>query len=114
MGTSAAVLVAILASLVAAPGPLFIKKASTRLKMDIRFLFDRDLLAGIGFYGASILVTMTALRLGELSLVGPIFSLVYVWVTIISFLFLKEKIRAPGLAGMGLVVAGVMIIASGA
>lgn len=108
-----AVGMAILASLIAAPGPLFIKRASAKVKMNVMSFFNLDLFFGACFYGVGTLITLIALSMGALSVIGPIFSLVYVWVTLISIKFLKERVTTRHVLGIVLVVIGIALVGSG-
>ena len=49
------------------------------------------LIAGYTLYGINTLMLVLALREGELSMLYPIIALTYVWVTLLSYLLLKEK-----------------------
>ena len=73
-------------------------------------LFNKNLIFGALFYGVGIIFTISAFRFGELSVVGPVLSLVYVWVTFISIKFLNEKVNIWRYFGIGLVVIGLVLI----
>jgi len=46
---------------------------------------------GYSLYGLSTILLVLALRDGELSILYPVISLTYVWVTVLSFAFLKSR-----------------------
>ena len=71
------------------------------------------LVAGYSLYGLSTLLLILALRDGELSILYPVISLTYVWVTLLSFLFFKERVNTWKLAGVGIIVAGVAMLGKG-
>ena len=48
------------------------------------------LMAGYTLYGINTLMLVLALREGELSMLYPIIALTYVWVTLLSYMVLKE------------------------
>jgi drug/metabolite transporter (DMT)-like permease len=50
------------------------------------------------------------LRDGELSILYPVISLTYVWVTLLSVYFFKERVSALKLLGVMVVVIGVAVI----
>ena len=106
------IILALLSGLAAAPGPILIKKASTGIRK-INDLFSITLFLGIATYAVSVLLSLTALRFGNLSVIGSIFSSVHIWVTIISIKFLKEDVKPKRMIGIGLVVLGIILIGSG-
>lgn len=108
---SAGVMLAVLSSLIAAPGPLLFKKAS--LDFSLRTFFRPVFFMGGAFYALSALIAAYALKQGELSLIGPFLSLVYVWVAILSRKVYKEKITAGKLAGICLILLGSILIGAG-
>jgi multidrug transporter EmrE-like cation transporter len=68
------------------------------------------LIGGLLLYGLNTVLMVLALRKGELSLLYPIISLNYVWVTIISAIFLKEEINAMKVGGLTLIIMGVVFL----
>ncbi len=106
------VILALLSGLVAAPGPLFIKRASKSIKK-VQDFMNLDLFFGMGFYAISVILSLIALKFGDLSVIGPIFSSVYVWVTIISIKFLNERISPKRMIGILSVIIGIILIGSG-
>ncbi len=68
------------------------------------------LVAGYSLYGISTVLLVLALRDGELSILYPVISLTYVWVTLLSVYFFKEQISPLKLLGVMVVVIGVAVI----
>ena len=68
------------------------------------------LVAGYALYGIFCLMMILALRQGELSLIYPIISLAYVWVTVLSYFVFHDTIRPLKLTGILTVVAGVAML----
>lgn len=68
------------------------------------------LLSGLAT-GASWLCYFRALQLGDASKVAPVDKLSLVFVLIFAAIFLKEKLEWSTVAGVGLVVAGVALLA---
>ena len=58
----------------------------------------------------STLLLVLALREGELSLLYPVISLTYAWVTIVSVLYLGETMNPFKFAGLCVIVAGVAML----
>ncbi len=104
------ILFALAASILSAPGPIFLKKASADFKLKLSFLLNKYLIAGCSIYGFGLILSTIALHLGDLSVIGPIFSSIYLWVTIISIKYLKEKPSIPQLTGVVLIIIGISLI----
>ena len=68
------------------------------------------LVTGYGLYGISTILLVLALRDGELSILYPVISLTYVWVTILSIYLFREKVNLYKMMGVAVVVAGVAVI----
>ncbi len=73
--------------------------------LTIRLLFE-----GYALLGISTIVLILALRKGELSLLYPVFTLTYVWVTILSVIIFHDSINAFKLAGLSIIVGGVAVL----
>ncbi len=69
-----------------------------------------QLFAGYALYGVVMVVMVIALRHAELSLIYPVISLSYVWVSIISFTFFNETLNLWKVAGIAVIVAGVGVL----
>ena len=59
---------------------------------------------------ASLLATLTAISIGEVSVVIPITSLSFLFTAVLSFLFLKESLSALKIIGIVLAAASIVII----
>lgn len=68
------------------------------------------LMSGLTLYGGSTLLLVLALREGELSLLYPVISLTYAWVTLLSVLLLGETIDGFKAAGILVIIAGVALL----
>lgn len=65
------------------------------------------LVSGLALYGLSMVLFVHALRNEQLSLLYPLISLTYIWVTAVSILFLNESVSFWKIAGVVVIVAGV-------
>lgn len=65
---------------------------------------------GLALYGISTGLLILALRDGELSLLYPVISLTYVWVTILSVTVFDERLTLPKGAGVTIIVIGVALL----
>jgi multidrug transporter EmrE-like cation transporter len=68
------------------------------------------LMTGYSLYGLSTILLVLALRDGELSILYPVISLTYVWVTVLSMMLFKEIVNFWKLSGLAIVVLGVALI----
>jgi len=76
-------------------------------------LANWSLWSGLSLYGFSTILLILALRDGELSLLYPVISLTYVWVTIMSVMVFHETINAFKIAGITVICAGVALLGKG-
>lgn len=76
----------------------------------IRMFTNPWLLAGYSLYGGSTVLLILALRKGHLSLLYPVISLTYVWVTVLSMVLFKETMNANKAIGLATIVAGVAVL----
>lgn len=93
---------------------LSFKLGSTTLDFSLEnSLFNIYLVIGLVFYGMAAVLFIFALRLGELSVLYPLWSLSFVWVTLASMFLLKETISFREWLGIGAIVTGVSLIGLG-
>ncbi len=71
------------------------------------------LVAGYALYGVFCLMMILALRDGELSLIYPIISLAYVWVTVLSYFIFHDTLNPLKLIGIAGIMAGVGMLGRG-
>ena len=68
------------------------------------------MIAGLAIYGLASVILIYALKNAELSLVYPVLSLGFVWVTLISYFILHETVGSFKIAGVGLIIIGISFI----
>jgi drug/metabolite transporter (DMT)-like permease len=68
------------------------------------------LFAGLALMGVTTVVFVLALRKGDLSLLYPVMTLGYVWVTALSAAFLHESMNVLKAAGIAVIISGVAIL----
>jgi multidrug transporter EmrE-like cation transporter len=104
----------VLATIVGSFGPLFLKKGSGRASFNLFDQFrNHNLLLGFILYGVSTVIFIPALKGGELSVLYPITSLSYIWVSLISVRWLGERMNWMKWLGVVSIVIGVSIIGFG-
>jgi multidrug transporter EmrE-like cation transporter len=70
----------------------------------------RLLFEGYCLYGLSAVLLVLALRQGELSLLYPVFTLTYVWVTVLSMIIFHDSMNAYKVAGISIIIGGVAVL----
>ena len=111
MSTTISIVLMVIASVVAAFGQLNLKLGSTNLKINLsEILKNYMLLAGFFFYGISIIISVIALRGSELTILYPLASLNYIWVSLLSVKYLKERMNKYKWLGIVLIILGVVLI----
>ncbi|HUS04960.1 MAG TPA: EamA family transporter [Bryobacteraceae bacterium] len=68
------------------------------------------LIAGYILYGISTLLLIVALKTGQLSVLYPIISLTYVWVTILSVIVFNESVNIYKAVGLAIIMLGVAVL----
>jgi len=107
-------LLVFLASLIGSVGAVFLKSGAQKLKFSLgSLLFNYRLGAGVGFFLLSSYFFVLGLREGELTVLYPLVSLSYIWTLLWSRLFFKEPFTRNKLAGLFLILAGVVFIGLG-
>ena len=76
-------------------------------------LTNMQLLIGYSLYGINTVLMVMALKKGELSLLYPIISLTYIWVTILSVWVRHESMNPLKAVGILVIVAGVAVLGRG-
>ncbi|HME87538.1 MAG TPA: EamA family transporter [Candidatus Nanoarchaeia archaeon] len=105
------VIIMVISSFLAAFGQLSLKIGSMKLQKKLSDVFKNfAFMAGILFYGLSTVLTIVALKGAELSVIYPLASLNYVWVSLLSATYLKEKVNAYKIAGIALIIIGVVLV----
>jgi drug/metabolite transporter (DMT)-like permease len=99
-------------TLISAAAQILMKIGMTHVtRLDpIALATNVPLVAGYALYGVFCLMMILALREGELSLIYPIISLAYVWVTVLSYFIFHDTINPLKLLGIVAVMIGVALI----
>jgi len=110
-----AIWMVLVACFLASLGPIMLKKATKNLSLKIMDLIkNKYLWGGVFFYGLGTLLFIPALKGGELSVLYPLVSTTYIWVTLWSVRILKEKMNKYKIIGLVVVLLGVVLIGIGA
>lgn len=76
----------------------------------VSLLTNIPLVAGYALYGVMTVMIVVAYKDGELSVLYPIISLSYVWVTVLSYFVFHESVNPLRLFGLALIIGGVAVI----
>ena len=96
-------------------GPILLKKGSETFSLNLKLLIKNYyLIGGTLLYMLGTVIFITALRGGELSILYPLVSVTYIWVSFLSIKFLKEKMNKYKWIGIILIIIGVSFIGLGA
>ncbi len=107
-------LLVLVAAFLGSFGAVFLKAGAGRLHRQIRtLLFNWRLALGVAFYVLSSFFFVLGVREGELTILYPMVSLGYVWTLVWSRLFFREAITRNKFLGIGLVLAGVVLLSLG-
>jgi multidrug transporter EmrE-like cation transporter len=68
------------------------------------------LVAGYALYGVFCLMMILCLRQGELSIIYPIISLAYIWVTVCSYFLFHDTVNRFKVTGIACVIVGVAVL----
>jgi uncharacterized membrane protein len=104
----------LLSTIVGAFSPVILKRASGRVSLDfMKLVKDYRLIGGLILGGVSVIIFVPALKGGELSLLYPMTSLTYVWVSLLSVRFLNERMNYLKWFGVVCIMAGVFLLSLG-
>jgi drug/metabolite transporter (DMT)-like permease len=71
------------------------------------------LFGGYALYGLFTIIMVFALKHGELSMLYPMMALSFVWVTVVSALWLHEPVNFLEIAGVAAIISGVGLLGRG-
>jgi uncharacterized membrane protein len=98
-------------TLLGAAAQMLMKKGMTHPATSlVDYVTNLPLLGGYTLYGLGAVLFTLALRDGELSVLYPVISLSYVWVTLLSIPVLHETINSYKIIGIVTIMAGVAVL----
>lgn len=86
-------------------------KPGNALAIAGRVLFNLPIIAGLGCYAVSVVVWILALSRVEVSIAYPMLSIGYVLNAVAAWWLFGESMGAMRLAGMGIIIVGVWLVA---
>lgn len=109
-----AILLVWFGTLIGAMGPILLKKGADQFTFHpAKLLKNYNLLFGIAIYAISLIIFVTALKGGEVSILYPLVSVGYIWVCLLSIKILKEKMNLYKWLGIIFIILGVSMIGLG-
>ena|SRR3989338_3511549 len=104
----------IIASFIGSFGPIFLKKGSAQFSLSVKGIIENTyLLWGIAISALGNLLFIPSLKGGDLSVLYPLVSTIYIWVSIWSVIFLKEKMNLLKWVGVLTIIVGVAMVGIG-
>ncbi|MBW2968145.1 hypothetical protein KY362_06685 [Candidatus Woesearchaeota archaeon] len=92
---------------------IFLKLGVMDFRLDMTLMQNYYLFLGLFLYGGGLLVMTFSFKHGELSVLYPFIALSYVWVQIISYLFIGESANMFKISAIALIILGVSLIGFG-
>jgi len=105
-------LLVLFASVVGSFGAVFLKLGAVRLT-GLMSLLNWRLALGVGLYLGSSVFYGLGIRHGQLSVLFPMVAVGYIWTLLWARLFFRERFTRSKLLGLGLVLAGVVLVGLG-
>ncbi len=98
-------------ALLGAFGQLFLKLGSSTLSFDFYSIITNwKLILGLFLYSIAAVLFIIALKQGNLSILYPIIATSYIWVSVLSVIFLRENFPYFKWFGVIFILLGVIII----
>lgn len=103
-------LIMVCGSLIAAISQILLKKsAQKQYPNKLREYLNLPVIVAYALFFGTTFISMYALKVVPLSMAPILEASGYIFVAILSFIFLKEKMTKRQLAGMTLIVAGIVV-----
>ncbi len=114
MAETWAILLVLGAAFIGSWGSLYFKKAADKLHRSPKTIIkNRDLWIGLTIYVSSTILYVIGIKGGELSVIFPLVSTGYIWVSILSVVYMGEKMNRTKWAGIAAIIVGVVLIGIG-
>ena len=107
-------LLVLCASVVGSFGAAFLKLGSGRVNRNPLSFVNPQLAFGVTLYLGSSVFYALGIRGGQLSILYPMVSLGYIWTMLWARIFFKESFTRHKIAGLTLILIGVVLVGMGA
>ena len=109
-----AALLILFTTLLTSSAQILYKLGSANLTLDIiGILTNYYLLAGVSIYAIGGILMIVSFRGGEVSVLYPIIATSYIWVSLVSMIFLNEIMNIFRWLGIVTIIAGIISIGYG-
>jgi drug/metabolite transporter (DMT)-like permease len=109
-----AIILTLICTLFTSSGTYLWKLGSNDINSVSSFIFNPYVIFGFLLYGIGSILLIFALSKGDLSILYPIISTGFIWAFLISVFFLKEEIYPLKIAGMLVIITGIIFLGIGA
>ena len=104
-------LLVVLASVIGSFGAVFLKFGAMNLELTVMGMIRNWKLAvGIVLYLLGTVFFMAAIKNGELTVLYPMVSIGYIWTMVWSRIIFKEPITKYKIMGLGMIIAGIVVL----
>ncbi|MEK6961130.1 MAG: EamA family transporter [Nanoarchaeota archaeon] len=111
--TLTSIILVLIAQVIGAPMPILLKKWSVSFSFTLKHFLSPYLLGGLVCMAVSTVLFIAGLRGGDLSVLYPLVSTIYIWVCLLSVKFLGERMSSKKWVGIACVILGVALIGIG-
>lgn len=112
---SSAIVIVIFCTIFTSLAQLFLKFGADKLELSfVGLITNLFLILGCVFYGIGAIILVLALKYGDLSVVYPFISLSFIWVALLSMIFLRESLALLQWVGILIIITGVSFVSWGA
>jgi drug/metabolite transporter (DMT)-like permease len=110
-----AIILVIICTIFSSAAQLLMKFGVNKLELNLLGLITNfNLILGLIFYVLGAIIMLFAFKQAELSSIYPFFSLSYIWVALLSSLFLGESLIIIQWLGVLSIILGVYFVGRGA
>ncbi len=105
----------IIVSFISAAATFLVKISAPKITRNVKKLLKNwQFFLGLFLYGIATIISLVALKFGELSVLYPFVALQYVWANLLSKRYLDEELNLYKWIGVTLIFVGVTLIGIGA
>jgi len=105
------IVLAVIVTIIGTIAAIYLKLGSKNFSFNpLIVIKNYKLMLGFFLYGVSSILFIIALKGGELSVLYPLLSIGYLWISLASIKFLNEKMTTLRWAGIVFIIIGVSII----
>lgn len=106
-----AIALTVFSTIIGSFGTLLLKKGSVKVTKNLSsFFYNKLLIFGALLYVGAVVFYIIGLKWVNVTVLYPITSTAYIWITLLSIKFLKEKINTYKWLGIAFIIFGVVMI----